>query len=246
MSGTSRDTLISPRENRRMFDLVARHYDRMNALMSFGLHRSWRRRAVNSLLSRDGRFFLDVGCGTGDVALEAVAQSVAARVIGIDPSRDMLAIAAAKTRQAGAAGRVHFQVADACALPFFDRSFDGIVSAFCIRNVVDRAAAFREMHRVLRPGGNLAILELTPPQHPLFGVVHAIHTRRLIPLLGRLASHGDAYRYLADSIDHFPPASVIEQELLAAGFCGVSLEALSGGFVTLFNGERASGSVKFL
>ena len=234
MTGVGRDTLISAQDNRLMFDQIARRYDLMNAVMSLGLHRSWRRQAVRQLLSRGGREFLDIGCGTGDVSIAVLRENSATRITGLDPSLEMLAIAKSKTHKAGLEGRVVYQTGDTTALTFNNASFDGIVCAFCLRNITDRAAALREMRRVLRPEGTLAILELTPPQHPFLKVVHGIHTRRIIPLIGRLMSQGRAYQYLADSIDHFPPAPRIVKELIQAGFEGANWKSLAGGFVTLF------------
>jgi demethylmenaquinone methyltransferase/2-methoxy-6-polyprenyl-1,4-benzoquinol methylase len=234
MTGETRDALIPAGENRRMFDAIAGRYDLMNAVMSLGLHRSWRRRAVTHLLSRGAREILDVGCGTGDVALAVMRKDPAARVTGLDPARKMLAIAETKARRAGLAERATYREGDATALPFGDARIDGIVCAFCLRNITDRACALREMRRVLRPGGTLAILELTAPQQPFFKIVHRVYTRRLIPLMGRLLSQGPAYRYLADSIDHFPPAPVIVNELRQAGFPGAARQSLTFGFVSLF------------
>jgi len=222
-----------------MFDRIARRYDLMNALMSFGLHRYWRRRAIQSLLSRGGRDFLDIGCGTGDIAITLARKDSAARVTGIDPSPDMLAVAAVKIEKAGLGGGVVCIGGDATAMSFPDASFDGIVSAFCIRNITNRAAAFREMRRVLRPGGTLAILELTAPLNPVMKVIHTLYTRRIIPLMGRLVSDGQAYRYLAESIDHFPPAAEIARELVEAGFENAIPIPLSGGLVTLFTGQQS-------
>lgn len=230
-----RDTLISAGENRRMFDRIAPRYDLLNSLMSLGLHRYWRGKAVRHLLSGGGRDFLDIGCGTGDVALAILRQSPAARVTGIDPSAGMLVLATAKARQAGLADRMVLQDGDATTLPFPDASFDGIVCAFCLRNIADRRAALVEMRRVLRPGGTLAILELTAPRNVLLKGIHNLYTRRIIPLMGWILSQKNAYQYLADSIDHFPPAPVIVEELVKAGFTGSPYQSLSGGFVTLFH-----------
>ena len=220
-----------------MFDSIARRYDLLNSLMSLGLHRVWRRKAVAVLLARGGRDFLDIGCGTGDVAIAVLRKAPAARITGIDLSAPMLDIAMAKTRAAGLETRAIYQVGDATALAFADGSFDGIISAFCLRNVVDHGKAFAEMRRVLRPGGTLAILELTRPTGRVAGVVHRIHTRRMIPLLGALLSQGDAYRYLAQSIDNFPLSPEIVRGLSQAGFTEARHQPLTAGFVTLFSGS---------
>ncbi|MEI8122128.1 MAG: bifunctional demethylmenaquinone methyltransferase/2-methoxy-6-polyprenyl-1,4-benzoquinol methylase UbiE [bacterium] len=244
MTEPVRDTLISARDNCRMFDQIAPRYDLINSVMSLGLHRFWRRRAVHHLLSRTGHIFLDVGCGTGEISLAVARHAPNAQVTAIDPSREMLHIAESKTIKAGLDGRIAYQTGDATALPFSHATFDGIVCAFCLRNITNRATALREMRRVLRPGGTLAILELTAPLHPFPKAVHRLHTRRIIPLIGRLLSQGSAYHYLADSIDHFPPAAEIVNELVTAGFPDACQESLTGGFVTLFT-EASFGSPNF-
>jgi demethylmenaquinone methyltransferase / 2-methoxy-6-polyprenyl-1,4-benzoquinol methylase len=241
MTAAAQDALISAQENRRMFDQIARRYDLLNALMSLGLHRLWRRRATRCALAQGGRDYLDIGSGTGDLALDLLRRSPDARIVGIDPSSAMRALAVEKTSAAGLQGRATYLDGDAVALPMPAGSFDGVLCAFCLRNIVDHAAALREMRRVLRPGGTAAILELTRPRAAVPAFVHRLYVRRVIPLVGRLLSQGNAYRYLADSIDNFPPAQQVIQALAAAGFVEARGEPLTGGFVTLFTG-RAPGN----
>lgn len=246
MKAAARDTLISAHDNRTMFNRIARKYDRLNAIMSLGLHRYWRKQAIHSLLSRQGVHFLDIGCGTGDMMMAIARDKPDATITGIDPAPDMLAVAAGKIRASRLEDRIYCQEGNATAMVFGRDEFDGIACAFCLRNIEDRATALAEMRRVLRPAGTLAILELTVPAHPLFKAIHRLYTRRIIPLLGRWLSQGDAYRYLADSIDHFPAGPVIEDEMRKAGFVDVNARALTGGFVTLFSAHappRGSGTV---
>ena len=238
MTATTRDALLPSDENRRMFDDIAGRYDLLNALMSLGRHRAWRRRAVAVLTERGGRDFLDIGCGTGDVTLAVLREAPAARVTGIDLSAAMIEIAMKKTRAAGLGARAVYQLGDATALTFADGSFDGIVTAFCLRNVVDHARTFAEMRRVLRPGGTLAILELTKPAGRLAAFVHRAYTRRIIPLLGSMLSRGSAYRYLAASIDNFPAPRDVADRLAIADFRDVRYQLLTFGFVTLFTASR--------
>lgn len=234
MTTATRDALIPADENRRMFDGIAPRYDLLNGLMSLGLHRAWRRRAVAALLARGGRDFLDIGCGTGDVTLAVLRQAPACRLTGIDLSAPMLDLAVSKTRAAGLESRCSYQLGDATNLAFADRTFDGVVTAFCLRNVVDHAKALAEMRRVLRPGGTLAILELTKPSGGPAALAHRVYTRRVVPLLGALLSRGSAYRYLAASIDNFPPPLAVTDALTRAGFVDAVYRPLTGGFVTLF------------
>lgn len=229
------DALLPADENRRMFDGIAPRYDLLNALLSLGMHRVWRRRAVSRLLAGGGRDFLDIGCGTGDVSLAILRRAPAARVTGIDLSTPMLDRAVAKTRTAGLDARAVYQVGDATAMDFPDQSFDGIIMAFCLRNVEDHARAFAEMRRVLRPGGTVAILELTRPTGWLPGLVHRLYTLHLVPVLGSLFSRGSAYRYLGASIDHFPSSPVIVEGLTRAGFTQARHDPMTAGFVTLYS-----------
>lgn len=248
MSRPVRDTLIPAEENRRMFDRIARRYDLLNALMSFGLHRIWRRRAIKTLdskgLARDRRNYLDIGCGTGDVTIALLKKDSKAHVTGIDLSSPMIAIAEQKTRASGLQDRATYVAGNATSLAFDENTFDGIVSAFCLRNIEDRAKAFQEMLRVLRPGGKVVILELNKPSSALALWGHHFHTRRIIPFLGSLFSQRSAYRYLADSIEHFPPPAAIVSEMTAAGFAKAGSTSLTGGFVTLFTAQ-ASGPYTF-
>ena len=232
-------TLMSSGDNRRMFDQIAGRYDLLNALISLGLDRYWRHKAVAVLAPRSGEIFLDVGCGTGDVALEIVRQEPGARVVGIDPAMAMLLLAGHKARTARMADRVTFRAADVTspAATFPEAPFDGVTCSFCIRNIPDRAAAMERMVSVLRPGGRAVILELTRPEHPLARLGHRLYNRWLVPLAGRFLSRANAYRYLVKSIEYFPEPRAICGAMAGAGFQNVRLTGLSGGVVTLFTGD---------
>ena len=228
-AGVSRDGV------RRMFDGIAERYDRMNHLLSLGLDRRWRREAVAALGPHDGGTYLDIGCGTGDVALEILGRCPGASVVGADLSPAMLAVAARKAAAAGKPDRLSLLVADGTALPFADGSFAGVATAFCIRNVADRPAALAEMRRVVAPGGNAVLLELTVPPNPLVRLGHTLYLRCIVPLLGRLlARREDAYQYLADSIRAFPSPESVVAMMGEAGFASPCCRALSGGIVALF------------
>jgi demethylmenaquinone methyltransferase/2-methoxy-6-polyprenyl-1,4-benzoquinol methylase len=238
MADPVHDALIPADENRRMFDLIAKRYDLMNALMSFGLHRFWRQQAVKTLCATgcasNPRQFLDIGCGTGDITLTILRQDPAAQVTGIDLSSPMLEIAKQKTGVAQQLDRATYQTGNATNLPFENHSFSGIVSAFCLRNIDDRSKAFLEMRRLIKPGGRLVILELNKPDRSIPRLIHQLYTRWIIPALGSLLSQGSAYRYLANSIEHFPGPAAIVSEMTRAGFTQASQVPLTGGFVTLF------------
>lgn len=237
---TGRDSLMAPADNRRMFDAIARRYDLMNAVLSLGLDRLWRRRAVTVLCPRPGGRYLDVGCGTGDMGIEILRRCRTARVTGLDPAERMIDVARAKTAAAGLGGSVTFRTGDAVDLPFEDGEFAGIVTAFCIRNVPDRLGAMREMHRVLAPGGRAVILELTVPSNPILATGHRLYNRYLVPLAGGLIARSrQAYRYLVDSVAEFPPAPEVLAMLARAGLANGRAHPLHGGIVTIFTAERA-------
>jgi demethylmenaquinone methyltransferase/2-methoxy-6-polyprenyl-1,4-benzoquinol methylase len=233
-----RDSLMSAEDNRRMFDRIARRYDLMNRLLSLGLDRRWRRKAVSALRPGAGRRYLDIGCGTGDMAIEIVRQCPGALVVGIDPAGRMLEIAAQRVRKAGLKGSIRLQTGDAAELAFEDGSFAGTVTAFCIRNVMRQARAIREMRRVLAPGGRAVILELTVPHNRVLRLGHRLHTACLVPLAGRLvARNAEAYRYLVDSVRHFRRPQELLAMMAEAGFSDPCHIALLGGTVTIFVGR---------
>lgn len=175
------------------FDKIARDYDRMNRLMTLGLDCRWRKRAVRGLKGE----VLDVACGTGDMVLELLKQG--ADVTGVDLSEEMLAIAKRKVESG------KWKVADAEQLPFGDASFDAVTCAFGVRNFVHLEQGLNEMLRVLRPGGQLVVLELATPDTPLVKPFYNLYTRRIIPWLGsRIAGNREAYTYLPESVERFP------------------------------------------
>lgn len=186
------------------FDTIAARYDRMNRLMTLGLDRRWRKRAVRGLNGS----VLDVACGTGDMALLLAEQG--ATVTGVDLSSEMLALAKAKAtrRMSGGAGfgpRIVLRQADAEQLPFADASFDAVTCAFGVRNFVHLEQGLNEMMRVLKPGGRMVILELATPDSIAVRPFYSLYTRRIIPLLGKwLAGSREAYTYLPRSIERFP------------------------------------------
>ena len=232
----TRDSLISGDENRRMFDAIARRYDPMNRLISLGLDRSWRRRAVEVLGPVRGERYLDVGTGTGDLALEILRQQPGAEVVGIDPAEEMLAIARTKIEEAGVASAVSLQPGDATALPFADGAFAGVITGFCIRNVEDRLGALTEMRRVSSPGGRLVVLELSVPASGTMAALHRGFSHTFLPLAARLASRSSAYSYLVESVEAFPAPQQFLAMLEDAGFEEIEAIPLAGGVVSVFVG----------
>jgi len=216
---------------RRMFDRIAPVYDLMNRVMTAGLDGRWRAATVAAAV-RPGDRVLDACCGTGDLAL-AARRAGAGEVVGLDFSGRMLERARAKAPQ------LEWVQGDVLALPFADASFDAATVGFGVRNVDDLEAGVHELRRVLRPGGRLAILEITTPRGPL-AVFYRIWFDRVIPLLGRVLPGGSAYTYLPASVRRFPGPEELAELLGVCGFERVGFRLLAGGIVALHTGEATA------
>jgi demethylmenaquinone methyltransferase/2-methoxy-6-polyprenyl-1,4-benzoquinol methylase len=222
---------LQPDQVREMFDRITPSYDRMNRVMSMGMDGPWRARAVRCAGLAPGSSALDVCCGTGDLAIALLdAVSTRGRVVGLDFSEAMLEAARAKSSQ------VEWLRGDALDLPFATGEFDACTVGFGVRNLPDIEGGFREMARVVRPGGRVVCLELTEPPR-LVAPFARLWTDRGVPLLGRLiARETDAYRYLPASVHRFPPAAELAAIMRAAGLDRVQYKRLSGGAVALHVG----------
>ncbi len=220
-----------------MFDQIAGRYDLLNRLMSMGIDQSWRRKTVTAMELPPNARVLDLATGTGDLALMIARRHPDARVVGTDPSKRMLEVGIEKVKRIGLSGRVELQEGDAQALPFDDDSFDGSCIAFGIRNVPDRDAALAEMARVTKPGGRVAILELSEPHVGLLSPVARFHVRQVVPLLGGMLSGSREYRYLQKSIAAFPPADEFAEQMRVAGLNLLDIKSFTFGACTLFVGE---------
>ena len=223
-----------------LFHRIAPRYDLMNTLMTAGQHHRWRRRAAAVAAQGPAGPALDVACGTGDLALALARRPGLAPVVGVDLVPRMAALAQEKVRRRGLAGRVALAVGDALSLPFPSDTFACVASAFVLRNVPDLRRALEEQVRVLRPGGRLVALEITPlderPWRPLF----RLYFHRLVPLLGRLvAGEQAAYAYLPRSVDLFPRAEALGRLLEGCGLVDVGWRLLGLGTVALHWGTRA-------
>lgn len=222
-----------------MFDGIARRYDLVNRVLSLGVDQRWRRRTVEALALRPGDRVLDLATGTADLALRIACAHPEVEVVGVDPSAGMLAVGARKVEAAGLATRVTLRRGDARALPFPDDSFDASTIAFGIRNVPDRALGLREMARVTRPGGRVAILELSEPRSGLLGPLARFHVHRVVPFLGALLSGAREYRYLRSSIEAFPPPAAFAETMREAGLDVARVTPLTFGVCCLYVAERA-------
>jgi demethylmenaquinone methyltransferase/2-methoxy-6-polyprenyl-1,4-benzoquinol methylase len=222
-----------------MFDRIAHRYDALNRILSFGNDQKWRRATVHALRTRSSGYILDCATGTGDLAMLLARSYPSVRVIGIDPSTEMLRLANAKIARAGLEQRVRVCPGQAEELPFPDQTFDGICIAFGIRNVPDRPKALTEMLRVLKPGARAAILELTEPTGSWLGPVARFQVRVVVPWLGGLLAGSREYRYLQRSIAQFPSPGTFLQMMTAAGFANSRKKRLTLGVCHLFVGERS-------
>jgi demethylmenaquinone methyltransferase/2-methoxy-6-polyprenyl-1,4-benzoquinol methylase len=225
---------------RQVFDSVANRYDVMNDLMSLGVHRLWKRFAVAQTGLRPGQRALDVAGGTGDLTI-GMARLVGrdGAVMLTDINENMLREGRGRLADAGIAGNVHCAVADAERLPFPDRCFDCVTIGFGLRNVTDKEAALAEMYRVLRPAGQLLVLEFSQPVAPGLKPIYDAYSFQVLPLMGRLvAGDAESYRYLAESIRMHPDQDTLKGMFEQAGFEQCRYHNLTGGIVALHRGYR--------
>ncbi|HZR24421.1 MAG TPA: bifunctional demethylmenaquinone methyltransferase/2-methoxy-6-polyprenyl-1,4-benzoquinol methylase UbiE [Vicinamibacterales bacterium] len=234
------DVSKTPARIAGMFDAIAGRYDFLNHFLSGGIDRRWRARAIRSLALTGRETVLDVCTGTGDLAIEAMqAAPSAARVVGVDFAGAMLAIGHDKLRRAGAVERITLLRGDAMRIPLADRSVDGVTVGFGIRNVADVPAACREMLRVLKPGGRIAILEFAVPTTPVFRDVFGWYMHTVLPRLGRAISrHQGAYKYLQASIDAWLTPAEFVTILRQSGFVEIHAVPLTLGAVFLYEARR--------
>lgn len=221
-----------------MFGRIAPRYDLLNRVMTLGMDRRWRAITVaETRLPRGGRA-LDVATGTGDLAyLLARVAGPDGQVIGVDFTEPMLELARLKAHPGEPVPG--FQHADALNLPFPDGGFDAVTIGFGLRNVADLPRALAEMHRVLRPGGRMACLEVTKPRYPLLAAGFYAYFENVVPLLGALLNGSrEAYTYLPSSLRPFPDAPALRKLMLGAGFRSVHMRLLNLGTIAIHVGVR--------
>jgi len=238
------DELVSPEEKTRrvgrVFSSVARRYDLMNDLMSGGLHRLWKQFTLSQTGLREGHRALDVAGGTGDLAAGMARQvGDTGLVVLSDINAAMLGEGRDRLLDVGLVGNVAVSLANAEKLPFRDSMFDCVTIGFGLRNVTDKPAALADMRRVLKPGGQLLVLEFSQPVVPMLKPLYDLYSFRVLPLLGKLvAKDEESYRYLAESIRMHPDQTALKTLMEGSGFDRVEYHNLAAGVVALHLGYR--------
>ena len=221
-----------------MFDDIAGSYDLLNHLLSLNIDRRWRKTAIRSLQPFDPKQILDVATGTGDLAMAALALNPD-QVTGVDASPGMLAVAWEKIRKKGLEKRITLIEAACEELPFSAGSFDAALVAFGIRNFDDPLKGLREIHRVLKPGGHLVILEFSLPKRRWFLQLYRFYFHRILPLIGKVISRDtSAYRYLPESVEGFPKGEGMVALMNLAGFSKSAYKPLTAGICGLYTGGK--------
>lgn len=225
---------------RDMFNNIAPAYDFMNRMMTFGgIDRSWRRKAVGELLAVHPEKILDIATGTADLAIQLAGSAPYATITGIDLSEGMIEVGRRKVDASGLSSRITLEVGDCLSLPFPDSSFQGATVAFGVRNFEHLLEGYREIHRVLAPGGRLCVLELSTPRNPFVRPFYNLYTRLVIPAIGRLVSKDTrAYTYLPESIAAVAQGTEMLSIMRRAGFRDARCKSLTLGTCTLYIAEK--------
>ncbi|MBY5922577.1 bifunctional demethylmenaquinone methyltransferase/2-methoxy-6-polyprenyl-1,4-benzoquinol methylase UbiE [Ferrimonas balearica] len=223
-----------------VFHSVASKYDLMNDVMSFGVHRYWKRFTIECAAARPGMKVLDLAGGTGDLTAKfSHLVGETGEVVLADINDSMLKVGRAKLHDLGVVGNVNYVQANAEALPFPDNHFDIITIAFGLRNVTEKEKALRSMQRILKPGGKLLVLEFSKPQNALMQKAYDFYSFQVIPRMGSMvAGDAESYRYLSESIRMHPDQETLKQMMLDAGFDQADYVNMTNGVVALHRGYK--------
>ena len=220
-----------------LFDRIAATYDRFNHLLSLNVDKTWRRKAVKML--RPAGHLLDVAVGTADLALEIVRQDKASSIEGIDLSVEMMKIGESKVEKSGMSEKISFMEGSALDMPYVDASFDAVTCAYGVRNFSDLDKGLSEMFRVLKPGGQLMILEFSYPSNKLVRTVYDFFFTHIMPAVGKAVSKdAGAYTYFRNSVKGFIWGQEMADRISVAGFSEVSFRTLSFGITTIYTAEK--------
>lgn len=225
-----------------MFDSIAPAYDFMNTAMSMGLHRRWLGKAIKSVALEQPKRILDVATGTADVAIALSRRLPESHVVGVDLSEGMLERGRQKVEKGGLSERIELLKGDCLALPFGDDEFDAVTVAYGVRNFEHLDAGYREMCRVLKPGGKLVVIELSTPPSKLVKPLYKFYTRYVIPLVGRMVSRDvRAYSYLPESIAAVAQGEAMTELMEQSGFESASYRRLTFGVCTIYEARKPRG-----
>ena len=222
-----------------MFDNIAHSYDKLNHRLSWNIDKMWRKKALTRLAAFKPQSVLDIATGTGDFAISAAHMLHPKKIVGADISEGMMAVGRKKATALGLDGVISFSKEDCMNLSFGDNTFDAVTAAFGIRNFADLDKGLKEMHRVLKPGGHLCIVELTSPVSFPMKQLFKIYSHTVLPIYGRLIS-GDkaAYAYLTATIEAFPQGELMVEILKKAGFAKAEFKRLTLGICTMYFGTK--------
>lgn len=221
----------------QLFDRIAGTYDRFNHFLSLNIDKRWRRKAVR-MLPVSGNL-LDVAIGTADLSLEILRQGKAGHITGLDLSSEMMKIGEAKVAEKGLSAKVAFELGSALDMPYADSSFDVVTCAYGVRNFSDLDKGLAEMFRVLRPGGQVMILEFSYPSNPLVRWSYDLFFSHVMPLVGKLISKDPAaYRYFRESVKNFIWGEEMCAHICGAGFTETSFRTLSLGITTIYTARK--------
>lgn len=224
---------------RRMFDSIAETYDQLNHTLSFGFDKGWRRKGIAFLQPFSPQTILDIATGTGDLAISMYRTLKADRIVGADISEGMMEVGRRKVADAGYSEHITFEQQDCTALSYPDESFDAVTAAFGVRNFEDIEQGIAEMHRVLKPGGHLMILELSSPETFPMKQLYQLYSKTVIPFIGRLLSKEKAaYSYLPASIKVVPQGKVMTDLLAHQGFADAHAHTFTFGICSLYTGTK--------
>ena len=234
------ETLAFSRQIQNMFSAIASRYDFLNSLLSVGRDKYWRKMAIDRLAPKTNERIADIATGTCDMILEIASRNRSVQISGLDFSRRMLDLGRKKIIAKGYSSAVSFLMGSAEHLPFMDKSFDGVICAFGIRNFFDMKSGLIEFYRILKPGGRAVILEFSMPTNRILRCVYNWYFYVILPKVGNLVSgNNEAYSYLPKSVKNFPDQYIFVSWIEEAGFQKVSLNELSFGIVSIYYGYKA-------
>lgn len=234
-----------PATIKKMFNNIAKQYDKTNAILSFRMHKHWNRTLINkAILPSQPEVLLDLCCGTGAVAFEYLKKREhPSKVYLLDFSEKMLECAKSQAmKEDFAHHEIHYLQADAQVIPLLNHSVNCVTMAYGIRNIKNPNLCIKDIYRVLKPGGTFGILELTQPTHPMMQFFHSLYLKNLLPILGKLVtSNIEAYQYLCHSIQTFIPPSELKDLMENQGFQQIEKHSLFGGVATVLVGRKSNG-----